>query len=202
MNTREVKILVEKYFGGETTLQEEKELMKFFASGNVPEELQYLTPVFAFFSNEKRVVPSEKLNEEINKISSTATVIQFFRKRAFWLTVSGIAASIVFIVAVVIESGKNQPSEPEKSAKAGYSKEETRHAYNQTRQVLAYVSDKFNRGVEPLNQVSKIGYSSIPVSEIRKFDKGLNDFAKNVEKMDKGVGQLDKLSKINIIIKL
>jgi len=202
MNTREVKILVDKYFGGETTLPEEEELRRFFNSENVPEELRDLIPVFAFFRKEKQIVTSEKPDAAIFSTAVPAKMIPLYRKRSFWLTVSGIAASVIFILAVVIESGRNQLPQQNKFAGTGYTKEDARIAFDQTREVLAYVSDKLSHGVEPLNKVSKIGYSSVPASEMRKFDKGLNNLAKNVDKMDRGVSQLDKLSKFDIIIKL
>jgi|GEM_PF-183318 len=202
MNTREIKTLVDKYFEGETTLQEEEQLKYFFNSDEVPEELQELVPVFTFFKEEKRIVPSGKLNGQILQIPVTARILPFMQRRSFWLTVAGIAASILLIVTIVIESGKNRPSYQDHFTQSGFTREEAQIAYKQTQQALAYVSEKFNRGTEPLSQVAKIEYSSKFVEDIKKFDKGLSNLSGNMDKMDKGVGTLSKLSKINIIIKL
>lgn len=202
MNTREVKILIEKYFDGETTLQEEEQLKHFFNSEEVPEELQELVPVFTFFKEEKQIVPSGKLNGQILQIPATARVIPFMQRRTFWLTVTGIAASILLLLTILIESGNKQPQKQNNFTQSRFTREEAQIAYKQTQHALAYISEKFNQGTEPLNQVAKIDYSKKFVEDIKKFDKGLSNLSGNMDKMDKGVGTLSKLSKINIIIKL
>lgn len=198
MNIREVKLLIEKYFEGETTLQEEKKLKEFFSSSTVPAELEEFVPVFAYFSEEKKIVSTTVSQAK----PVPARVIPITRKRAFWLTVSGIAASIIFIVAIVVESGKNNPAGNENYTGQEYSSEEINAAYQQTRQVLAFVSNKFSQGTEPLNKVSKIGYSEKPLEQIKKLDKSLSNLSGNMVKMENGIETMSKLSKINIIIKL
>ncbi len=198
MNITEIKLLVEKYFEGETTLQEEEKLREFFSSTVVPAELAEFVPVFAYFNEEKKIVSSSVLPTK----PAPAKVIPIARKRSFWLAVSGIAASIIFIVTIVVESGKKNPAGNENYIRQQYSNEEINSAYNQTREVLAFVSNKFSQGTQPLNKVSKIGYSEKPFEQIKKFDKGLSNLSGNIDKMENGIETMSKLSKINIIIKL
>ena len=50
MNAIEIKKLLEKYFEGQTSLEEEEELRLFFASEDVPDELKSFIPHFQFFA--------------------------------------------------------------------------------------------------------------------------------------------------------
>lgn len=46
--------LLHKYFEGETTCEEEKELRRLFRSSNVPEEFKAYSPLFAYMEQENR----------------------------------------------------------------------------------------------------------------------------------------------------
>lgn len=46
--------LLNKYFEGETSCEEERELRRFFTQGPVPEHLQAYRPIFAFFEEESK----------------------------------------------------------------------------------------------------------------------------------------------------
>lgn len=46
--------LLNKYFEGETSCEEERELRRFFTQGPVPEHLQAYRPMFAFFEEESK----------------------------------------------------------------------------------------------------------------------------------------------------
>jgi hypothetical protein len=48
----EIEQLLEKYFEGLTTSEEEAMLRRFFTSGNVPANLMMYKPLFAYFDNE------------------------------------------------------------------------------------------------------------------------------------------------------
>ena len=49
-----IEELLNKYFEGETTCEEERELRRFFTRGIVPEHLQMYRPMFAFLNEENR----------------------------------------------------------------------------------------------------------------------------------------------------
>ena len=49
---KDIEELLNKYFEGETTCEEERELRRFFTEGLVPEHLQMYRPMFAFFEAE------------------------------------------------------------------------------------------------------------------------------------------------------
>jgi hypothetical protein len=50
---KDIETLLNKYFEGETTCEEERRLRRFFAEGLVPEHLEIYRPMFAFFETEQ-----------------------------------------------------------------------------------------------------------------------------------------------------
>lgn len=50
---KDIETLLNKYFEGETTCEEERRLRRFFAEGLVPEHLEVYRPMFAFFEAEQ-----------------------------------------------------------------------------------------------------------------------------------------------------
>lgn len=73
--------LLAKYFEGETTCEEEKELRRLFKDENVPEELEMYRPLFAFFDQESR----------------PRSIVRNGFKRTIIYTLGGIAAAILLI---------------------------------------------------------------------------------------------------------
>ena len=51
---KDIETLLNKYFEGETTCEEERRLRRFFAEGLVPEHLEEYRPMFAFFEAEQK----------------------------------------------------------------------------------------------------------------------------------------------------
>ena len=53
MNTLDIQNLLERYFNGETSLNEEATLRSYFLSSNVAEELEAYKPLFVCYNQEK-----------------------------------------------------------------------------------------------------------------------------------------------------
>lgn len=60
---KDIETLLNKYFEGETTCEEERLLRRFFTEGLVPEHLQIYRPMFAFFEAEH-----EEANRDVSDI--------------------------------------------------------------------------------------------------------------------------------------
>lgn len=200
MNTTEVKILLDKYYDGETSLDEEKLLKAYFKSGQVDPSLKEHATLFSFIRTESVVKAGEGLEEKIRENLSTSATIPFYRHRRFWIYVSGIAASLLFLLTLVFET---RISEDHKDTLDGtaYTREDARKAYDQTRIALAYVSEKYVAGTEPLGEISKFKNSALTMTELARFSNQIDNVESNVNKMDKGIDDLSNLSKITIIVK-
>jgi len=58
-----IKEFLERYFEGQTSVEEEAMLRRFFASGDVPENLKMYKPLFAYFDDEIKVMEVAKGKE-------------------------------------------------------------------------------------------------------------------------------------------
>ncbi|NDV59384.1 hypothetical protein [Bacteroides sp. 519] len=77
--------LINKYFEGETSCEEERELRTFFAKGDVPEHLQVYRPLFAY------------INEEVKLHKKKNSKKSFVNKHILY-TISGVAACLLVIL--------------------------------------------------------------------------------------------------------
>ena len=86
-----IEELLNKYFEGETTCEEERELRRFFTRGIVPEHLQMYRPMFAFLNEENR--QSKTAVPEVPKTSVP------LRRRLLYIF-SAMAAGILLILGI------------------------------------------------------------------------------------------------------
>lgn len=90
--------LLEKYFKGETTLEEEKELRKGFDKNNTPEAEQEM---FSFFENEGQV--PEGLEENLMAGLEKQLKPAGRANRMHWYSIASAAAVILLILSVYID---------------------------------------------------------------------------------------------------
>lgn len=94
-----IEELIERYFEGETSAEEEKQLRSFFAAGHVPEHLSAYIPLFAYFDEEIRNKEEAKKNQR-----STASILLLRKeksvRRTLLYVLSGVAASLLFLLAL------------------------------------------------------------------------------------------------------
>jgi len=77
----DIKHLLEQYFEGLTTAEEEALIRRYFSDGDLPDELRAYKPLFAYFDGEIKKSPSTRKT----------------RNKSFVLWISGIAASITLL---------------------------------------------------------------------------------------------------------
>lgn len=87
--------LLERFFDGETSNEEEKQLYHYFAQPDIPEHLRHYKPVFNYF--EKRLEGELK-----GRTEPFRPVVQTGRKPgSYWITVMvGVVASILILLMV------------------------------------------------------------------------------------------------------
>lgn len=86
-----IEKLLNKYFEGETTCEEERELRRFFTQEMIPEHLKEYTPLFAFFEEENKQA----------KVTHTAYTSRkaILRRRMIYCT-SGVAAGLLLLLGI------------------------------------------------------------------------------------------------------
>ncbi|MDR1172460.1 MAG: hypothetical protein LBL24_08415 [Bacteroidales bacterium] len=94
MNEQKVHELLRRYFDGATSLDEERELQRYFAGEDIPGSLEAYRPMFTFFAEERAVKPAVQ--------KSAARTVRLSRA-----IVAGIAASVAILFLVSLP--KTQP---------------------------------------------------------------------------------------------
>lgn len=69
MDCRNINELLEKYYEGKTTLEEENHLREYFSNTNLPAEHQYLKQMFQYFNEVKTSSnPEFNIRDELNSL--------------------------------------------------------------------------------------------------------------------------------------
>ena len=95
-----IEDLLEQYFEGQTSAEEEATLRRFFTSGVVPENLTMYKPLFSYFNDEimKTKATSRSENEDIEQYENRNRQIQTRKRFVLWL--SGAAACAAILIGI------------------------------------------------------------------------------------------------------
>lgn len=123
MNTSEIKTLLNKYFEGATSLEEEEILRTFFTSAQVPEEFQSYAHHFQFFKELKKKNPENMPDDELlfdrikSKDDKSRHIIHNFRAYSsqYWTKfAAGLALLILgFTLGLIVGNNNNSNAESE-----------------------------------------------------------------------------------------
>lgn len=172
MNTKRIRLLLDKYYNGDTTLNEEEELRKYFIDNPViPEEFRAEKDQFIMFDRAKnRDIPFDDFEKKLeNLIDNQKVRYPVFRTNRLWIQIAGIAASIL-IVFSVYNSFKYFINKSEDKGTI----EDPVMAYEETKKTLYFISEKLNHGTKELTNISKLNNASQMLKPISKLDQGLN----------------------------
>ncbi len=140
--------LLEKYWEGQTSLQEEQQLRDYFASDQVLPQHELYRPLFAAL-----VVESSSEVDDFDAFAKVNTQ-QTQEKIVNSKTWKGIVAAASISLLVALGAGYfNQPSQQDLGTY-----EDPQEAYEATLAALELVGTKFNKGrnnLQPLTQINK-----------------------------------------------
>jgi hypothetical protein len=141
MEFNKIEDLLEKYFQGETSIAEEKELKDYFSSPNVAQHLEQYKPMFGYFS-------------QVKEQKSTQTIPLKTKKRnVAWLS---IAASVVVLLGVgtyFYVSEKNAAPAVAQTELGTY--DDPEEALAATQKALALLSSNVNVGIESVQYIKE-----------------------------------------------
>lgn len=155
MRKEDLDILLDKYYNGETTPEEEQTLIDLFKSGDVPDGYDPEMQIFRFLSEESSIPQmSPGLSERI--ISSIEPVPERSAGNAIrrWIyQLGGIAAVLLIAIAswFYFYKANETPDTFDDPALA----------YSTAMKVLYDVSSRLNEGAVSLQQVSKLNSASL-----------------------------------------
>ncbi len=152
MNSKKVEGLLEKYWAGETNLQEEEALKAFFASeGLLHKDAAY----FNYLQRKSMDDPLDKSFDEailnkLNQNSSTSRpkVISF----NYWLVAASLALILSFGVILKNEIFMTEAPPPIVQADTF---DDPEKAFEETKKALLFLSSKLNESSEYTSQFSK-----------------------------------------------
>ncbi len=142
MNDNHISNLLEKYWDGESTLQEENKLRDYF-SGDVADEHKKFIPMFRMFSAAK----VESMDAPL-KLEKKDNIRSLFNRR-----VIGIAASLIFLASVVTFN----LYEPASLVDVNYHGQkveitEEEEALEMTMEALAFLGAKWEKSSQTINK--------------------------------------------------
>jgi hypothetical protein len=94
MENNQIKNLLDKYFEGETSLEEEKILHEYFTKNNIDKDVEIFKPLFNYFSSEKNITTSKNFEAKmLAKIKEQQPVVKLFK--LYWLKA---AAAVLLLI--------------------------------------------------------------------------------------------------------
>ncbi len=106
--------LLNKYFDGETTLEEERMLRTYFNQDNLPEHLKEFAPMFDYIEDERVAL------EVLKEISDASPALTVTKKRKAILSkslyISAVAAACIIAVFFLFSPGKSNSNGSESYA--------------------------------------------------------------------------------------
>lgn len=138
MEHTNIEILLEKYFEGETSIAEEKELTNYFSSPNVAQHLEQYKSLFGYFSQTKKLAFLQEIP------------LQPKNNKAAWLS---IAASVVVLLGVGTFVYLNNNQGNQNKDLGTYNDPEI--AFKETQKALAMLATHVNVGIESVHYVKE-----------------------------------------------
>ena len=156
--------LLEKYFRGETSLAEEKELKQYYSSGKVAPEHEIYRALFDVFNEEK----TEKAVSPLKKVIPGQKIVKRIWFRTFAFT--GIAATIALILWVKL------PQETDNYAFIGGNRiENTEFAQQYTLKKLNHVNQMLAKSMKPMKSFNHVRETMEPMQNLADIRDKMDD---------------------------
>lgn len=192
MDLKRIELLLQRFYNGESTIDEEKELKDFFITNDVPRHLWAEQEMFTYFHTvSKNMIPDQGLESKIMNAVEEAeqeAAKRFAGRKKILYIVTSTAA----VVAILIVSYFAFIFSP--SMQDTYNNPEI--AYLQAKETLLYVSAKLNEGTENLQALSEFDKATSQLSNISKISHGTRSIY-NFSLFGSGIKELENLSKLN-----
>ncbi len=170
MDTKEIKVLLEKYFEGETTLEEDQALFDFFSGESIDPAFRPLQKQFLLLQSAREPLDFDPAFERrMAELIEAEQVISLPVHKTNWIKRFAVAATIAILIGVSGVIVLNREWHKEKDT---YS--DPRIAYAEAQKTLLYVSQKMNQGMKPLGAVSKINAGAKPLKSLKKLDHSMD----------------------------
>jgi hypothetical protein len=190
MNEEELKRLIEKYYNGESTEEEESSLRDYFRNDNIPEGYEAEKLIFSYY-NESDGVPEPSLDFEsriLAGIDASEKERGSRKMKKYLLPLLSTAAGLLILAGsyfFFIHKAESMDTfkDPE-------------IAYTETIKILLNVSSQLNRGAQVLEPVGKI--NEMKIKSIETINKSTSLVEKKLNYLQKTIGVTQNPSDNNI----
>lgn len=139
--------LIDKYFQGETSLEEEKQLRAYFQQEEILPELKLYQPLFGLIESERSQKMEEGFDNRIyHKIKPAQKKTRVLFKTYHWI--GAVAASMLLVFSLWWMYPELSPEPASAINWEQYEPEDPEEAYRITKDALIKVSVELNRGAE------------------------------------------------------
>lgn len=156
MDTGEIKKLIEAFYNGETTAEEEQILFDYFNSDNVADDLKDEKTIFRQMNETDNIdIPpmlESKLNNIIDELARKDGAKKKTNKIRLWAGAGSIAAGLALLIFAGIHFSKEQYNVM--PATSTYSQAEDQKKIEEAQKALLLLSSNFNKGMDQLDVVS------------------------------------------------
>ncbi len=186
MDPKRIRSLLERYYEGQTTLEEEAELRAFFRQADVPDEFMSEKEMFAFCDEAYAVQPDKGFEERImTSLLAPAMPRQHHRAlRRQWTFTLAVAASLLVLVVSVWISSNDRIVRP--SATLADTYDDPEEALMKTKETLYAVSQIMNSGTGNLKHLGRFSDGMKPMENLATMERGLEKL-KPVSKFSEAV---------------
>ena len=150
--------LLEKYFQGTTTLQDENELKTYFSGNRVRAEHQIYQSLFDAFAEEKKIKPTAAKPRKTYRITRWA------------MSMSGVAAAAVFAIAWFLATENTETYIVINGNKVNDAAYACQYADAKINKAFAVLG----KGMQPVQHVEKVRQSFTPFQKVEKATKMIN----------------------------
>ncbi len=173
---KNIEQLLEKYYNGETSLDEERKLQWFFETQDVPERLQSEKKMFSYYHSRKKETSSPGLNDKLIDLIERQDRLSGRSARSRFIAWAGSAAAVIIVLLAVWLTYEKPFSKESYIFEDTYDNPEL--AYLEARKVLYMVSEKMNEGTHNLNNLNKINSGMDNLRPVFTFGPGIQHLEK------------------------
>jgi len=173
MDLKKIKALLEKFYKGKTTLDEEKILREYFNNEVVDNTLIADKDIFLYQVQELESDNNiSDISDEIwNSLNKEDNSIKNKHLRFVYLR---IAASVIILLGSYFVL-KNQVFDKQETIQFTDTYDNPELAYQQAKEALLYVSAMLNNGANHLEPIQKINEGTKELNKLSSFNDGLKE---------------------------
>jgi hypothetical protein len=184
----QLRNILERFYRGETSLEEEKKLQDYFSSTKVPEEFIPDKELFQAFGSENEIHVPDDLNRKIIASIDRAERKAVRTRRISVFSLSGLAAGLLVMIAVYLFFIRKDDSHSFlASGQWSDTYEDPVEAYTEAKRTMMYVSAKLNQGTDELKYIKEVKKTE-PLQSLSKINKGTKELSL--------LGQLQRVKEI------